>query len=165
MDNRPDGADKLRMQASTRQRVTAIPLGVSTALRIPAAHAAVPFVRFTIVALLVREGWGGEPTCRVLLAASEALSNAIEHGSVPGAEVQVHLSADGARAELVVRDQGRPGGPQPVLPDGPPPATSPHGRGLYIMGRLSDRLELRPAGTGTEVVAGFRALERGRRAA
>ncbi|MEQ8834533.1 MAG: ATP-binding protein [Miltoncostaeaceae bacterium] len=145
--------------------MTAIPHGVSTALRIPADHAAVPFVRFTIVALLTREGWAGEPTCRVLLAASEAISNAIEHGSVHGAEVQVRLSADAAGAELIVRDQGRPGACQPVLPSGPPAATSAHGRGLYIMERLTERLELRPAGPGTEVVADFRPRERGARAA
>lgn len=132
--------------------------GVATALRIPAHHAAVPFVRFTIVALLTREGWRGEPTSRVLLAASEAISNAIEHGSPPGGVVNVRLEADGARAELIVRDEGRDGAWRPVtLPVQPPPATSPHGRGLIIMDRLAEHLELRRAGAGTEVVAAFRA--------
>ncbi|MFP5450409.1 MAG: ATP-binding protein [Thermoleophilia bacterium] len=132
--------------------------GVATALRIPADHAAVPFVRFTIVALLMREGWRGEPTSRVLLAASEAISNAIDHGSPPGGVVSVRLQADPARAELIVRDQGRDDAWRPAfLPVRRPPATSPHGRGLVIMHRLAEHLELRPAGAGTEVVAAFRA--------
>lgn len=135
-----------------------IACGVSTALRIPADHAAVPFVRFTIVALLVREGWRGEPTSRVLLAASEAISNAIEHGSRPGGVVHVRLEADADRAALTVRDEGRSGARLPVvLPDAPPPPTSPHGRGLIILERLSEHLELRPVGRGTEVIADFSA--------
>ena len=136
-----------------------IPCGVSTALRIPADHAAVPFVRFTIVALLVREGWAGEPTSRVLLAASEAISNAIDHGSGPGGIVHVRLRADAEHAELSVRDEGR-GAPRAplVLPDAAPPPTSINGRGLIILERLCDHLELRPAGTGTEVIADFSAF-------
>lgn len=134
-----------------------ISCGVATALRIPADHAAVPFVRFTIVALLAREGWRGEPTSRVLLAASEAISNAIDHGSPPGGVVSVRLEADDAHAELVVRDQGRGDARLPVaLPPPPPSPTSPHGRGLIIMDRLAEHLELRSTGAGTEVVAAFR---------
>ena len=153
------------MPATTPPRVTAIQHGVSTALRIPADHGAVPFVRVTIVALLARERWAGEATFRVLLTASEAISNAIDHGSVAGGEVLVQLAADGEQAELIVRDEGRPGARPPVIPDAPPPLSSPHGRGLYIMGRLAERIELRPAGAGTEVVADFRAQQRGREAA
>jgi anti-sigma regulatory factor (Ser/Thr protein kinase) len=134
------------------------PAGPSTALRIPADHAAVPFVRCTIVALLGREGWRGEPTMRVLLAASEAMSNAIEHGSPPDGTISILLAADAARAELVVRDQGRGAARAPVaVPGSLPPATCTHGRGLIIIERLADRLELRAAGAGTEVVATFTA--------
>jgi anti-sigma regulatory factor (Ser/Thr protein kinase) len=129
--------------------------GVSTALRIPASHSAVPFVRFTIVALLGRQGWHPEPICRVMLAASEALSNAIEHGSPPDGRIDVRLIADRGSAELSVRDQGRPDRRRVILPPGPPPDNSPNGRGLIILERISERLELRPAGAGTELVAGF----------
>jgi anti-sigma regulatory factor (Ser/Thr protein kinase) len=72
--------------------------------------------------------------------------------------VSVRLEADEERAELTVRDQGRADAQRPVvLPAAPPPATSPNGRGLVIMERLAEHLELRPVGAGTEVVAGFRA--------
>jgi anti-sigma regulatory factor (Ser/Thr protein kinase) len=39
------------------------------------------------------EGWGGEVAERVLLALSEALGNAIEHGSRRGGAIEVEVDA------------------------------------------------------------------------
>lgn len=122
-------------------------------------------MRFTVVALLIREGWCSEATARVMLATSEALSNAIDHGSTADGEIEVVLSADGDGAELVVRDQGRPDADLPALPVAPPPPDSPDGRGLLIIQRLAERVRLRPCGTGSELVADFPARERARQAA
>lgn len=130
--------------------------GVSFALRIPAEHSAVPFVRYTIVALLTREGWDAESASRILLASSEAISNAIDHGSDAEGVVEVELAICEQRADLWVRDEGRPGATPPVVPDRPPPGHSPTGRGLIIMNRLAQELGVRARGDGTEVHAGFR---------
>ncbi len=129
--------------------------GVSFALRIPAEHSAVPFVRHTIVALLTREGWDAESASRILLASSEAISNAIDHGSSAGGAVHVELMVCDEHADLTVRDEGRPGAALPTLPQRAPAPEAISGRGLLIMGRLSQRLELRRVGDGTEVNAGF----------
>lgn len=129
--------------------------GVSTALRIPADHAAVPFVRCTIAAMLSREGWDAESAGRILLASSEAISNAIDHGSPDGGAVMVEFSICEARTDLWVRDEGRPGVPAPRVPHAAPSPASPDGRGLLIMMRLSEQLEVRAVDGGTEVHAGF----------
>lgn len=129
--------------------------GVSFALRIPAEHSAVPFVRCTIVALLIREGWDAESASRILLASSEAISNAIDHGSPADGAVHIAFMVCEEHADLTVRDEGRPGTELPAVPTEPPAPESTSGRGLLILGRLSQELEVRRVGRGTEVHAGF----------
>ena len=65
------------------------PLGLHSALRVPADLTAVAFVRSAIACVLEREEWPAESAGRVLLASNEALTNAIEHGSPSGAAVEV----------------------------------------------------------------------------
>jgi serine/threonine-protein kinase RsbW len=132
-----------------------IPLGVHSALRVPAQLEAVAFVRCAIACLLDREDWPAESAGRVLLAANEALANAIEHGSPQGGRVEVGLSVTRERADIRIVDQGVPGGPTPRCPIEPPPVTSERGRGLLIISRLADDFEVGPAGDGTQVHVGF----------
>ena len=124
-------------------------------IRVPADIAVVSFVRSAFACVLEREEWPSDGAGRVLLASSEAVTNAIEHGSPAGGAVEVELSVTLDRADIRVIDQGRPGGPRPVLPLDPPPPSSPRGRGLIIISRLADDFGLRPCGNGTEVTAGF----------
>jgi anti-sigma regulatory factor (Ser/Thr protein kinase) len=42
-----------------------------------------------------------------------------------------------------------------VIPAQAPPPTDPRGRGLIIISRLADDVDLRSAGLGTEISAGF----------
>lgn len=132
-----------------------IPLGVHSAVRIPADLQAVAFVRCAIACVLDREDWPAESAGRVLLASNEALTNAIEHGSPTGGVVEVGLSVTPERADIRVLDEGVPGAAPPVCPASPPPATAERGRGLIIISRLADDFDVTPAGTGTEVHVGF----------
>jgi anti-sigma regulatory factor (Ser/Thr protein kinase) len=129
--------------------------GVHSCLRVPADLAVVTFVRSALACVLAREEWPADGAGRVLLASTEAVTNAIEHGSPFGGAVEVDLTVTAERAEVRVVDQGRPGMPRPVLPADAPPPTSPRGRGLIIISRLADDFSLRPSGVGTEVAAGF----------
>lgn len=106
---------------------------------------------------LRREGWEAESVERVVLAVSEALTNAVEHGSSPGAAVVVEVVAAAGRASVRVIDAGRPGSAPPAALRTPPSPSSEHGRGLIIMRALSDRLEIRRSGRGTDVRLAFTA--------
>ena len=131
------------------------PLGLHSALRVPADLTAVAFVRSAIACVLEREEWPAESAGRVLLASNEALTNAIEHGSPSGAAVEVGLSVTCDRADIRIVDQGVPGASLPVPPSDPPPVTAERGRGLLIITRLADDFDVMPAGAGTEVRVGF----------
>ena len=130
--------------------------GVHSCIRVPADIAVVSFVRSAFACVLEREEWPSDGAGRVLLASSEAVTNAIEHGSPAGGAVEVELSVTLDRADIRVLDQGRPGGPRPpVFPLDPPPTSSPRGRGLIIISRLADDFDMRACDGGTEVTAGF----------
>jgi serine/threonine-protein kinase RsbW len=115
----------------------------------------VAFVRSAIAAVLSREEWPADGAARMLLASTEAVTNAIEHGSPLGGAVEVELIVSPDRAQVRVLDEGRPGTGCPVIPAVAPPPTSPRGRGLLIISRLADEVDLRSAGLGTQISAGF----------
>lgn len=129
--------------------------GVHSRLRVPADLTVVSFVRSALACMLSRGEWPAGGSARVLLASTEALTNAIEHGSPPGATVRVELVIAPERADVVVVDEGHPHGPVPRVPEHPPPPTAVRGRGLIIISRLADDFEMRPCGDGTEVSVGF----------
>lgn len=129
--------------------------GAHSSLRLPADLAIVSFVRSALACVLMREDWPADGAGRVLLASSEALTNAIEHGSRAGGAVEIELTLTEERADVRVLDEGRPGAVVPSVPSVAPPSTSPRGRGLIIISRLADDLEVRGRGAGTEVTASF----------
>lgn len=141
--------------------------GVHSSLRVPADLTVVSFVRSALACVLTREEWPADGAGRVLLASTEALTNAIEHGSPGGGAVEVDLSVTADRVDIRVLDQGHPGEPLPVVPDEPPPPDALRGRGLIIISRLSDDFALSARGDGTQVDVGFlrdRAVEPSARA-
>jgi anti-sigma regulatory factor (Ser/Thr protein kinase) len=141
--------------SSTQVLSDSMTRGVHSSLRVPADLTIVAFVRSALACLLTREGWPGDVSGKVLLAATEALTNAIEHGSPLGGTIEVEIAVTRDRTRLRVTDEGRPGSPTPRLPALPPPPTSLRGRGLLIISRLADDVELRPDGSGTAVSVGF----------
>ena len=115
---------------------------IESAFRVPATLRSLTFVRCALALVLDREPWSPEDSGRLLLAASEAVSNAIEHGSPSEGgtiEIQVIVRRDGAT--LVVTDQGS-GVEEPRIDARatPPSPTSPRGRGFPIMRSLADEL-------------------------
>ena len=129
--------------------------GVHSSLRVPANLEAVGFVRSALACLLTRERWWGEGAGRVLLASTEALTNAIEHGSPLGGSIDVDVSVAEGLVRIRVADEGRPGAPLPSIPSAPPPPASTRGRGLLIIGRLADEVEITRSGAGTAIVVTF----------
>ena len=122
-------------------------------LRLTAEPAALATGRDSVREMLRSAGWGHEGVELAILAVDEALANALEHGSMPGAplEIETSVAAGGGAAEVLVTDRGRPGARAPLGIPAPPPPSSDHGRGLIIMSALADVLEIRRAGRGTRV--------------
>ena len=92
---------------------------------------------------------------QVKLAMSEAVANAIQHGSSAPEDV-VHLSARERAGALVfeVRDTGTY-----VEPDPPPSDMAERGRGLALVGLVMDEVDLEP-GEGGSVLRFAKRLDR-----
>jgi anti-sigma regulatory factor (Ser/Thr protein kinase) len=123
---------------------------------VPADLYALGQVRDHLAAALAAERWGDDDAIRVMSASTEALANAVEHGSGPGARVEMAFKVSRRAAAVRVTDAGRPGRPAD-LDDPPqaPPEASTHGRGRLLMRALADEVRVRHRGLGTEVRLGF----------
>lgn len=89
-------------------------------------------------------GFGSDHCYQVKLAMSEAVANAIQHGSV-STEDPIHISARATRDSLIfeVRDTGVYKEP------GEPPEMSERGRGLVLVALVMDEVELAPGEKGS----------------
>jgi anti-sigma regulatory factor (Ser/Thr protein kinase) len=83
----------------------------------------------------------------VVLAVSEAATNAILYGSGDAQPVTVTVRVGGGWIEATIRDRGRgrPAAPRTA------PVASLRGRGLWLIGQLVDELRLAKARPGTLV--------------
>jgi anti-sigma regulatory factor (Ser/Thr protein kinase) len=81
----------------------------------------------------------------VVLAVSEAATNAILYGSGDARPVTVTVRVGGGWIEATIRDRGRPTAPRTA------PVTGLHGQGLWLIGQLVDELRLAKARPGTHV--------------
>ncbi|MEA2124767.1 MAG: hypothetical protein QOI80_1549, partial [Solirubrobacteraceae bacterium] len=94
----------------------------------PAALDQVPVARHALRDWLAEIGIGGLPASDILLAAGEAIANAVEHSGTDTFELELDAPAGGV-IRIVVRDRG--GWKEPVV--------SPHrGRGFGLMRTLMD---------------------------
>ena len=136
---------------------TEIAVGVGADVRLPLAAdlRAVGVARDAIGALLGRQGWPDTLHRPVQLAASEAVANAVEHGSEPAAIILVLLSAGPESAWIAVADRGRLAAAMPLRPPPVPAPDRTRGRGLHIMARLADHVEVVSDGRGTRVLLRF----------
>ncbi|MDT5145674.1 MAG: hypothetical protein QOC58_319, partial [Mycobacterium sp.] len=94
---------------------------------------------------LYRAGVDADQTLSVLMAAGEAVANAIEHGhrDSPGT-VTLHASAVADHVHVTVTDTGSWKPPQPA-------ADSHRGRGITLMRGLMHDVTIQPGTTGTTV--------------
>jgi anti-sigma regulatory factor (Ser/Thr protein kinase) len=93
-------------------------------------------MRHAVGLALAELGAGTEETADLLLAASEAMNNAIRHGSMTPDD-QLWLGIETIDAELVVTFEYR-GEPFVIAPSSLPEASSATGRGRYLMDLLTD---------------------------
>jgi anti-sigma regulatory factor (Ser/Thr protein kinase) len=119
--------------------------------RVPASPEAAFRAREWVFAELREADWPEPCVHDVALAVDEAVQNAVEHGSVPDAEIRIDLCVADDGAEVRVRDRGRPGATPPTGAPRVPDERAVRGRGRVIMSNLAD-VDWRPAdGGGTEV--------------
>jgi anti-sigma regulatory factor (Ser/Thr protein kinase) len=115
-----------------------------TIRRIPATIAAIGTVRAEIADALAERAWGPAETMGVVLAASEGMVNAVEHGSRDGGHVTVSYEIHADRAEVTIADDGRPGDR-----DRERAADDTRGRGMMLINGLATRLQYAWNGSGT----------------
>lgn len=112
----------------------------------PADADSIPRVRDQVEAACAEAGLVGAPLESLLIAVSEAATNAVRHSGVD--EFRVVVSHTDGVVEVVVRDHGS--GLGDVDHDMPAP-TAPGGRGLPLMEALVDECSIRGTGSGTEI--------------
>ena len=90
----------------------------------------------------------------VLIAVTEAVNNAIEHGNMNDQEKEVVVQCvlDGKKLKFTVSDQGQ-GFDFDDLPDPTDPENieKPNGRGIFLMKNLADRVEFRDKGSKVDI--------------
>jgi anti-sigma regulatory factor (Ser/Thr protein kinase) len=98
---------------------------------------------------------GAPPDLRdaISVMVSELAMNAVQYARTTFV-VSIDLTGDGLRVAVTDSGCGNPEA-QPL-----PPASSPHGRGLFIVDRLADEWGVSPAGDGPERTVWFRVAMR-----
>ncbi|HWH15313.1 MAG TPA: ATP-binding protein [Miltoncostaeaceae bacterium] len=129
---------------------------MESAITVPARLQSLAFVRSAIACVLDRDPWAVDESGRVLLAAGEAVCNAIEHGSTGDGVVAVRMVLEPPGATVEVVDEGRPDRePRIDLSAPTPPPHSLRGRGIAIMRALADDIRVERAGAGTRLTLAF----------
>lgn len=106
----------------------------------PLTHDALQEAAAAIETTLCEAGWAEEPAWAVGLLVLEHVANVIRHGLAPDPSqfcAQLRLCSN--RCELLVRDNGKPWAYPETAVDPDPHAD--HGRGLFMMRRIADRID------------------------
>lgn len=138
-------------QELTDAGVTTALTGPPSIVLVPATVGSVGVVRAALRDALDEHCWETEPSYRVLLATSEAVANAIEHGSRPGDLVEVTYQVNDAQCFVRILDGGADARWDPPEEPDVPPVDDERGRGLIIIVTHAQHAEARPFGVGTEV--------------
>ncbi len=111
---------------------------LSEVVRVPCSAQSVSRVRQAIRELCERDGIAGETMDDIVLAVSEATTNAIRYGCPTGGDIEIRWNRDEECAQVEVADTGvfRKRIPLPELDEA-------HGRGIPLMIALVDELHIR----------------------
>ena len=120
-------------------------------MRIPSTGEPVFRARARLAAVGRRLGFSAEALDGILLAFSEAVTNALIHGCAPSRKcVHAHIGVESGRMIIEVVDHGRGFHPEEIqLPS--PGCMCEGGRGLFLMRALMDEVEWIPGPSGTTV--------------
>jgi serine/threonine-protein kinase RsbW len=98
-------------------------------------------VRKFVHDLVLSQGGSEEDASAVEIATGEVLNNAYEHVYAGrSGPLEIDLLYDEAKVELTIHNHGSPVTDVPVIPTTPP--SGRRGRGLYLVGRLTDESEV-----------------------
>lgn len=123
--------------------LTGNPRGVQGEVRLPAVPDSVPRARALVRAAAARHGIEDDAAWALMLATTEAVANAVEHGS--GGAIGLMIESNDGELSVEVSS---PGPFRVELPD----QAGPHrGRGLPLMAEVVDRLHLEPDAEQTRV--------------
>ena len=114
------------------------------ALSLPRDGRSVPVARHVVRAGMLTIGVDEDCTHDIEVALSEACTNVLQHGD-PAAKYEIRLRLEADRCVLQVSEVGR--GPAGTsgreLPSSAPDGKAEHGRGLFLMRALVDRVGFR----------------------
>lgn len=118
-----------------------------TTCRLYTHPASVPVARVFAAAAARLAGFDSDAARDIQVAVAEAVGNAYLHayGGGPEGQVELDIDFDGAFLTIEIHDSGRPVAPGLSVPrELPPPGRG--GRGLYLIGRLMDTVEIHQPG-------------------
>ncbi|MBO0775094.1 MAG: ATP-binding protein [Actinobacteria bacterium] len=125
---------------------------IKLVLYLPREAASVPVSRQVLDSCLERLGVAPDTRTDIALALSEACANVIMHAG-PGDAYEVTARATDGRCVIEVVNTGDGA----ITPGGQVPATAEHGRGLTVIGAVTENLRL--TGDGRTTVHFEKALE------
>jgi anti-sigma regulatory factor (Ser/Thr protein kinase) len=116
----------------------------------PASPSLVPIVRSAVSTVAALMGFSEDDAYGIKVAVSEAVANAVEHGSPRGPvdTVECHCVAADEGLVVEVRDEG--GGFAPRAPQSLD-SLDPRGRGLFFIEHFMDEVSFEPASPGTRI--------------
>ena len=129
--------------------------GPPSVVLVPASIPSIGIARAALRLALDEHDWENDPVFRVLLGTTEAIANAVEHGSERDGLVEVTYQVTDVQCYVRIVDGGCGTPWRPPVAPKPPSIQSERGRGLVLMTNLAQSVEVRSAGVGTEVRMSF----------